>query len=68
MPKKSKKSNSPRPTSQQPDPAPPLELRTDPQLRMNSKFDSTAIAGFPVASPGRMGFRVVDDCAEEHIM
>ena len=40
----------------------------DPLQRICSKFDSTGIAMFPVADPGEMGVRVVDNCAEEHIM
>ncbi|MCD8331090.1 MAG: hypothetical protein LUB63_00965 [Oscillospiraceae bacterium] len=44
------------------------ELAADPQLRLCPKFDSTAVAKFRVASRKEMGVRVVDDCAEEHIM
>lgn len=43
------------------------ELRLDPEQRFAPKFDSTGIAKFPTAEPGEMGFRVLDDCAEEHI-
>ncbi len=43
------------------------DLRLDPQARLCPKFDETSIALFPVAKPGEMGFRVVDNCAEEHI-
>lgn len=32
-----------------------------------SKFDHMGIAQFPLASPEKMGFRVVDNCTEEHI-
>ncbi|MBQ9686031.1 MAG: hypothetical protein IJV41_05695 [Oscillospiraceae bacterium] len=46
---------------------PPENPRLDPEQRIASKFDSTAIAKFPVAEPGEMGFRVLDDCAEEHM-
>ncbi len=45
-----------------------LSLRVDPEQRLCSKFDSTSIAKFPVATPEEMGMRVLDDCAEEHIM
>lgn len=45
-----------------------LELRVDPEKRLCPKFDSTSIALFPVAGREEMGVRVVDDCAEEHIM
>lgn len=41
-------------------------LRIDPEARMVSKFDDASIAKFPVAKPGEMGFRVLDNCAEEH--
>lgn len=44
------------------------DLRVDPTARLCTKFDETSIALFPVADPGEMGFRVVDNCAEEHIM
>ena len=44
------------------------ELRADPEARLCEKFDSTSIAKFDVAKPGKMGMRVLDDCAEEHIM
>lgn len=42
--------------------------RLDPQSRLCSKFDDMSIALFPVASQETMGVRVVDNCAEEHIM
>ena len=44
------------------------DLRLNPQLRLCSKFDPDSIARFPVAKPGEMGMRVLDNCAEEHIM
>lgn len=44
------------------------DLRLNPQLRLCPKFDEDSIATFPVARPGEMGMRVVDNCAEEHIM
>ena len=43
------------------------DLRLDPTARICAKFDETSIALFPVAKPGEMGMRVVDNCAEEHI-
>ena len=43
-------------------------FRLDPEQRLCSKFDSTSIAMFNVSKPGTMGYRVVDDCAEEHMM
>ena len=42
-------------------------LRLDPETRLAPLFDSTSIARFPVAEPEKMGFRVRDNCAEEHI-
>ena len=42
-------------------------IRLDPEKRLAPKFDSASIAKFPVAEPGKMGFRVLDDRAEEHI-
>lgn len=44
------------------------ELRLDPEQRLCAKFDSTSIAKFSVASRDKMGMRVRDNCAEEHIM
>ena len=46
----------------------PDNPRLDPETRLAPKFDSASVAKFPVAEPGKMGFRVLDDCAEEHIM
>lgn len=43
-------------------------LRLDPQSRLCSKFDSESIAKFPIAQPGEMGMRVLDNFTEEHIM
>ena len=43
-------------------------LRLSPEHRLCSKFDADSIAKFRVASPEDMGFRVVDNCAEEHMM
>ena len=44
------------------------DLRLDPSVRLCPKFDKTSIAMFPVAKPEEMGMRVLDNCAEEHIM
>ena len=44
------------------------DLRLNPKARICPKFDATSIALFPVAGPGEMGMRVMDNCAEEHIM
>ena len=43
-------------------------LRLNPQLRLCPKFDPNSIAKFHVGEPGDMGMRVLDNCAEEHIM
>ena len=45
-----------------------INVRLDPESRLCPKFDSTGIALFPVADREEMGVRVLDDCAEEHIM
>ena len=42
-------------------------LRLDPETRLAPRFDSASIALFPLAEPGEMGLRVLDDCTEEHI-
>lgn len=44
------------------------DLRLSPELRLCPKFDAVSIANFPVASLDKMGVRVADNCAEEHIM
>lgn len=44
------------------------DLRLNPELRLCPKFDSASIAKFRVAARNKMGVRVVDNCAEEHIM
>lgn len=44
------------------------DLRLDPEAVLCPKFDKSSIAKFPVAKPGQMGMRVLDNCAEEHIM
>ena len=44
-----------------------INPRLDPKTRLAPRFDSTGIAMFPIAEPGEMGFRVLDDFTEEHI-
>ncbi len=44
------------------------DLRMEPENRLCPKFDAESIARFPVAARDEMGMRVVDNCAEEHIM
>lgn len=47
---------------------PAQDLRISPELRLCPKFDPVSIADFSVAPRGEMGVRVLDNCAEEHIM
>ena len=47
---------------------PTVDLRLDPEARLCPQFDSVSIKKFAAPDPGEMGFRVVDNCAEEHIM
>ncbi|MCD8355957.1 MAG: hypothetical protein LUE11_05245 [Clostridia bacterium] len=54
--------------SEQKKPNMPDDLRLNPQQRLCAKFDDVSIAKFPVASRKEMGVRVLDNCAEEHIM
>ena len=42
-------------------------LRLEPEKRMCPIFDNVSIAKFPVAAPGEMGYRVLDNFCEEHI-
>ena len=44
-----------------------INPRLDPETRLAPRFDSVGIAKFPIAEPGEMGFRVLDDFNEEHI-
>ena len=44
------------------------DLRLNPSAHCIAKFIETSIAKFPVAAPKEMGMRVLDNCAEEHIM
>jgi len=45
-----------------------LCFRLDPGKRLCPLFDSACIALYPVAERGKMGFRVVSDFCQEHIM
>ena len=42
-------------------------LRLNPQQRLCSAFDEKSLAEYPVADKDEMGFRVVDNCAQENI-
>lgn len=43
-------------------------LRLYPEERICARFDDESIAEYPVARRDKMGTRVLDNCAEEHIM
>ena len=43
-------------------------FRLEPEQRVCPAFDPVTIAKFPVAERKDMGFRVVDNFTEEHIM
>lgn len=43
-------------------------LRLEPEKRMCPIFDPVTVAKFPVAAPEEMGYRVLDNFCEEHIM
>lgn len=45
----------------------PYDLRMEPEKRLCPQFDEMSMAEFPLAKPSQMGFRVLDNCAEEHI-
>ena len=51
-----------------PDRSAACDLRLNPEQRLCPRFDEESIALHRVAAPGDMGVRVVDNCAEEHIM
>ena len=44
------------------------DLRLDPSARLCPIYDEVSIRKFSVADREEMGVRVVDNCAEEHIM
>lgn len=44
------------------------DLRLSPERRLCALFDPAGVAMFPVADRGEMGFRVLDNCCEDHIM
>ena len=43
------------------------DLRLDPEARICPAFDCTSIKLFAAPDAGEMGFRVLDNCAEENI-
>lgn len=44
------------------------QMRLDPEQRLCAIFDETSICKYPIAPKEKMGTRVKDNCAEEHIM
>lgn len=42
-------------------------LRLSPEQRLSPQFDEVSIKNFPAPSREEMGFRVLDNCAEENI-
>ena len=45
-----------------------LDPQLDPEQRLCPNYDSTSITYQTVADSDHMGFRVLDNCAEEHAM
>jgi len=43
------------------------DLRLDPEARLCPAFDCTSIKLFAAPDDGEMGFRVLDNCAEENM-
>lgn len=46
----------------------PDNLRLNPEARIAPAFDAVSVKKFEAPKPGEMGFRVLDNCAEEHEM
>lgn len=47
---------------------PTVDLRLDPEARICPAFDSVSVKKFAAPDYVEMGVRVLDNCAEEHIM
>ena len=45
-----------------------VDLRLEPEKRLCPCFDSVSIKKFAAPDQGEMGVRVLDNCAEEHMM
>ena len=45
-----------------------VDLRLDPEARICPMFDAVSIKKFSAPDRGEMGMRVLDNCAEEHMM
>ena len=43
-------------------------IRLDPEKRVAPQFDGVGSKKFLAPEPSEMGFRVLDDCAEDHEM
>ncbi len=43
------------------------DLRLNPEARICPMFDAVSIKKFAAPDAGEMGFRVLDNCAEENI-
>ncbi len=43
------------------------DLRLNPEARLCPMFDAVSIKKFAAPDAGEMGFRVLDNCAEENI-
>ncbi len=43
-------------------------LRLNPEARVAAEFDAVSIRKTRIPEAGRTGFRVLDNCAEEHQM
>ncbi len=44
------------------------DLRLNPENRICAEFDEMSIKKYNLPHPTKMGVRVVDNCAEEHMM
>jgi len=44
------------------------DLRLNPEKRLCPAFDATSVKLFSAPDRSEMGVRVLDNCAEEHIM
>lgn len=42
------------------------DLRLNPEARVAPRFDAESVAAYTAAAPGKMGFRVIDNRAEEN--
>lgn len=47
---------------------PAANIRLNPEEQLCPAFDSVSVKKFAAPDVGEMGMRVLDNCAEEHIM